>query len=151
VVSQLIELARQRVTVSQVLDLADQDPVRRRFRFDDDDLTRLRAWAGASGVRWGFDAAHRAPFELQELDARTWHAGLGRILLGVAMSEDDQQLFAGVLPLDDVGSDAIDLAGRLAEFVDRLRASLDGFASTQPLQDWASAISTAADLLTAAG
>ena len=36
-----LELAQQRVTASQVLDLADRGPVRRRFRFDDDDLTRL--------------------------------------------------------------------------------------------------------------
>ena len=34
-------------------------------------------------------------------------------------------LFGGALPLDDVDSGDIDLAGRLAEFVDRLRGALD--------------------------
>ena len=64
VVSQLLELAEQRLTASQVLDLADREPVRRRFRFDDDDLTRLQDWIAEAGIRWGLDAAHRAPFKL---------------------------------------------------------------------------------------
>ena len=37
------------------------------------------------------------------------------------MTEDGQRLFAGVLPLDDVDSRAIELAGRFAELVARLR------------------------------
>ena len=38
------------------------------------------------------------------------------------MTEDDLRLVGGVLPLDDVDSGDIDLAGRLAELVDRLDA-----------------------------
>ena len=44
------------------------------------------------------------------------------MLLGVAMTEDGQRLFGGVLPLDDVDSGAIELAGRFAELIDRLEA-----------------------------
>jgi exodeoxyribonuclease V gamma subunit len=149
VVSQLIELPRQRLTISQLLDLADQEPVRRRFGFDDEELTRLRTWAAASGVRWGLDAAHRAPYRLEELDAGTWHAGLDRILLGVAMDEQEGRLFHGVLPLDDVESNAIDLAGRLAELLERLRSSLDALTGAHTLEEWAATISGAADALTA--
>ena len=39
---ELLELAGRRLTASQVLDLADREPVRRRFRLDDDDLARHR-------------------------------------------------------------------------------------------------------------
>ena len=48
------------------------------------------------------------------------------------MTEDDQRLFAGVLPLDDVDSRAIDLAGRFAELVERLAAALDALAERTP-------------------
>ena len=64
VVAQLLELAEQRLTASQVLDLADRGPVRRRFRLDDDDLTRLADWISQAGIRWGLDAPHRAPYKL---------------------------------------------------------------------------------------
>jgi exodeoxyribonuclease V gamma subunit len=149
VVARLIELASERLTASQVLDLADREPVRRRFGFDDDDLARMEEWIRASGIRWGLDAEHRAPFKLEALPTGTWRAGLDRLLVGVTMTEDEQRLFERVLPLDDVESGAIDLAGRFAELLDRLHAALDALGTRQPISSWASVIAEAADALTA--
>jgi exodeoxyribonuclease V gamma subunit len=150
VVAQLLDLAGGRLTASQVLDLAGRTPVRRRLRLDDDDLARIAQWARDGGVRWGLDAAQRASYRLDRLQANTWQAGWDRVLVGVAMAEEGQRLFGGVLPLDDVGSGDIDLAGRFAEFLQRLHAIVDSFADPMPLDSWASAIAEAADSLTAA-
>ncbi len=125
VVSQLLELAGQRLTASEVLDLIDRAPVRRRFGLDDDDLTHLQDWISQSGIRWGLDAPHRSPYKLDAVPEGTWSAGLDRLLLGVTMTEDGQRLFADVLPLDDVDSRSIELAGRLAELIARLQRALD--------------------------
>jgi exodeoxyribonuclease V gamma subunit len=149
VVARLIELAEERLTASQVLDLADREPVRRRFHFDDDDLARMEEWVATSGVRWGLDAEHREPFKLGALAANTWRAGLDRVLVGVTMTENEQRLFEDVLPLDDVDSGAIELAGRFAELVDRLQAALDALSSPKTIDAWAAAIADAADALTA--
>ena len=148
VVGALIDLAAQRLTASEVLDLADREPVRRRFRLDDDDLARIEDWVAGSGIRWGLDAEHRAPYKLDELPAGTWRAGLDRVLVGVTMTEEGQRLFEGVLPVDDVESGAIDLAGRFAELIDRLRTSLDELRAPKPIDEWAEAIAGAADALT---
>ena len=148
VVARLLELVDERLTASQVLDLADREPVRRRFRFDDDDLARAEEWVRASGVRWGLDGPHRKPFKLDGLPSGTWRAGLDRLLLGVTMTEDEQRLFAGVLPLDDVESGAIELAGRVAELLDRLHAAVDALTDPKPVDDWAAALAAAADALT---
>ena len=148
VVARLLELVEERLTASQVLDLADREPVRRRFRFDDDDLARVEDWVAESGIRWGLDAEHRAPFKLERVAAGTWRAGLDRVLTGVAMSEDEGSLFAGVLPLDDVESGSIDLAGRFAELVDRLHAAVDALSAPKTVGEWAGAIAAAADSLT---
>ncbi len=149
VVSLLLELADQRLSASQVLDLADRGPVRRRFAFDDDDLARMQDWISQSGIRWGLDAAHRAPFKLEGVPSGTWRAGLDRLLVGVTMTEDRQRLFEGVLPLDDVDSRSIDLAGRLTELIARLQAAVDALSEPKPLAAWAEAIGDAADALTA--
>ena len=149
VVAQLIDLAGRRVTASEVLDLADREPVRRRFRFGDEDLARMRDWVADSGIRWGLDAEHRAPFKLQNLEAGTWRAGLSRVLVGVTMTEQGHRLFEGVLPADDVESVAIDLVGRMAELVDRLRAAIDSFANSQPIGAWAESLAAAADAICA--
>jgi exodeoxyribonuclease V gamma subunit len=148
-VSRLLDLAEQRLTASQLLDLADRGPVRRRFRLDDEDITRLGDWVSQAGIRWGLDAAHRAPYKLEQLDSGTWRAGLDRLLLGVTMTEDGQRLFADVLPLDDVDSRSIDLAGRFAELVARVGQAVRALSARQSLADWAESIGEAADGLTA--
>jgi exodeoxyribonuclease V gamma subunit len=145
-VAALLDLADRRVTASEVLDLAGRGPVRRRFGLDDDDLQRLAGWVAQAGVRWGLDAAHRRPYRLENLESGTWRAGLDRILLGVTMTEDGDRLFADVLPLDDVDSRGIELAGRLAELVERLGGALSEF-RRQPLDGWARAIAQATDAL----
>jgi exodeoxyribonuclease V gamma subunit len=150
VVAELLELAGRRLTASQVLDLAGRAPVRRRFGLDDDDLARVAQWARDGGVRWGLDAPQRASYRLERVAANTWESGWDRVLLGVAMAEDGQRLFGGVLPLDDVGSGDIELAGRFAELLQRLRAVVGSFAAPMPLDGWATAIAEAADRLTAA-
>ena len=109
---------------SESTNLAGREPVRRRFRLDDDDLSRIQQWVAQSGIRWGLDAAHRAPFKLSELEAGTWRFGLDRVLVGVTMSEDEPRLFGDVLPLDDVASNAVDVAGRFAELVESLGAAV---------------------------
>jgi exodeoxyribonuclease V gamma subunit len=149
VVSELLALASARVTAAQVLDVASREPVRRRFRFDDDDLARAEEWVAAACVRWGLDADHRAPYKLDALDANTWRAGLDRLLLGVAMADERQRLVGGVLPVDDVNSSDIDLAGRLAELLDRLTVALDRLTVQQPIGAWAAALTDAAAMLTA--
>ena len=125
VLAEVLDLATARITATQVLDLAGREPVRRRFGFRDDDLFRLEEWVRSALVRWGFDAAHRSTFRLGDIDANTWRSGLDRILLGVTMADDRQRLFGDALPLDDVDSGDIELAGRLAEFLDRLQRVLD--------------------------
>jgi exodeoxyribonuclease V gamma subunit len=149
VVAQLLDLAEQRLTSSQMLDLAGSEPVRRRFRFDDDELARIRDWIVDSGIRWGLDSAHRAEYQLDKVSAGTWRSGLRRVLLGVAMAESGAELYERVLPVDDVESGAIDLAGRFAEFVDRVGTALDDLRGTRTVEGWTQAIGYAAESLTA--
>lgn len=141
--SVLLELADARVTSTQVLDLAGRDPVRRRFRLDDDDLARLKEWVSSTGIRWGLDGAHREPYKLANVDQNTWRAGVDRVLVGVTMAEEEQRLVDGVLPLDDVDSGSIDLAGRFAELVDRLHVALTSMSGTSSVATWAERIAEA--------
>ena len=63
------------------------------------------------------------------------------MLLGVTMADDGQRLFGGALPLDDVDSGDIDLAGRFAEFVQRLRARRSTcWPATARVDAWAEAL-----------
>lgn len=146
--ARLLELASGRVTVSEVLDLLDSDPVRYRFGCDDDDLDRIRAWVADAGVHWGIDTEHRARYRLGEITTGTWQAGLRRLLLGVAQDGDGGRMYAGVLPVDDVQSGAVALTGRFAEFIDRLETTLDDLAHSHTVAGWAEVLAAAAARLT---
>ena len=140
VVDSLLGIAGGRAEASRVLDLCAAGPVRRRFAFSDDDLKTIGTWVEAAGVRWAFDADHRAPFGLERYVQNTWRFGLDRVLAGVAVSDDADRWIGTTLPLDDVGSTSIDLAGRLAELVERLRDVTDRMVGSHPVDHWVDAL-----------
>ncbi|WP_148234354.1 exodeoxyribonuclease V subunit gamma [Cellulomonas flavigena] len=146
----LLDLAGSRVTASGVVDLAGLPAVRRRFGFDDAAAERLRAWALESGVRWGEDQDRRARYGLGRVPQGTWRTGTDRLLLGVAMAEEDHRYVGSALPLDDVDSTDVDLAGRFAELVDRVTGLLDELDGARPASAWFDALERALVLLTAA-
>ncbi|MFN8078871.1 MAG: exodeoxyribonuclease V subunit gamma [Kineosporiaceae bacterium] len=144
----LLDLPASRLTASELLDLAAAPAVRHRFGFTDDDLARLRTWVIDAGIRWGEDAERRARFGLAHVLQGTWQFGLDRILTGVAIGGDEAQRYLGTaLPLDDVESTDVDLAGRLAELVDRLSVVLGSFEGAHPVAAWMARLGEALDLL----
>ncbi len=148
VVGQLLDLAGGRAEASRVRDLLSAEPVRRRFGFSESDLETIGDWIDAAGVRWAFDAAHRADYGLADYVQNTWRFGLDRILAGVAVSDDAGRWFGTTLPLDDVASTGIDLAGRLAECLDRIATLADQLSGSHPVGHWTRVLGDAVDQLT---
>lgn len=136
VADRFVGLAGGRLTASEVLDLAASEPVRRRFRLDDDDLATMTRWVGDSGIRWGYDQAGRAPFALDVEPQGTWRFGLDRLLLGVTVSADGPLQVGGVMPLDDVGSGSVDLVGRVSELLARIGDGLDRLGRAGTATEW---------------
>ena len=136
VVSRLVTLADGRMPVSAMLDLCASAPVARKFRFTADELDRMQDLVARAGVRWGLDAERRSRYGLADFGQNTWAAGLDRLLLGVAMDETEQRFIGTALPMDDVDSSDVDLVGRLAECVARVRTLTDACRSPQPVTGW---------------
>ena len=147
VASQVLALAGGRVTATEVLNIAQAAPVRARFGFTDDDLESITRWVQQANIRWGLDAEHRAPYGIPFIQ-NTWRFGIDRVLAGVAMSDDSQAWLDVTLPLDDVGSNSVELAGRLAEFVTRLQRVIESLSGVRPLADWLTALGDGIALLT---
>jgi exodeoxyribonuclease V gamma subunit len=147
VASQLLALAGSRVTASEVLNLAQSAPVRARFGFGDDDLENITRWVRQANIRWGFDQDHRKPFGVDFVH-NTWRFGLDRVLAGVAMSDASHAWIDSTLPLDDVGSNRVELAGQLAEYIDRLQRTVGSLTGTRPLRDWLAALTDGIATLT---
>lgn len=103
------------------------------FGLTDIPLDRLRAWLAAAGVR-----------RAQSGDAFSWQAGIGRLILGVAMpagqalSPHTNPVFAGLCPSEGLDLRfAPDVAG-LAAFARQLGAWQTALAEPRSLPDWSS-------------
>jgi exodeoxyribonuclease V gamma subunit len=147
--SRVLALVDSRVEASSLLDLCAFGPIAHKFHFTDDDLERLRDLVLRSGVRWGLGPEHRRSFSMGQFAQNTWAAGLDRLLLGVTMDESGQHFIGTALPLDDVDSSDVDLVGRLAELVDRVRGLMVELESPRPLPAWVDLCRRAIDLLAA--
>ena len=146
VAAQLLDLAGGRATASDVLNLAETPPVRARFGFTDDDLDSVTAWVREANIRWGFDQDHRRPYGVQFLH-NTWRFGIDRVLAGVAMSDDSHAWLGTTLPLDDVSSNRVELAGRFADFVARLHGVVTELSGVHSLRDWLTTLSDGIEAL----
>ncbi|NIZ89424.1 exodeoxyribonuclease V subunit gamma [Kineococcus rubinsiae] len=154
VAARLLELAAGRVTATDVLDLAGASAVRLRFGFDDEALEQVREWTVDAGVHWGLGPDHRRAWELGDVGQGSWRAGLDRVLVGVALGGGDGDVLLAeeaergtgglrsqpVVPLSDVESSRVDLAGRFAELLDRLDAVVTSFTGSHPVPHWCDAL-----------
>ncbi|WP_427385130.1 exodeoxyribonuclease V subunit gamma [Janibacter sp. G56] len=141
----LVRLAGGRATGGEVLDLVRSAPVRQRFALDEDDLELVAEWTAQAGVRWGLDAADRDRYRLADIAQNTWAFGLDRILTGAVVDGDTLRrvgdaLALGALDGESLDSNDLDLAGRLAELIDRLRHTLERLRSSSSPADWAEAL-----------
>ncbi|OZD02353.1 exodeoxyribonuclease V subunit gamma [Rhodococcus sp. 06-235-1A] len=147
VIATVLDFSEGRVTASELLDFAASGPVREKFSFTDDELERLREWVTTSGARWGLTVRQREAFGLNNFRQNTFKSALDRILLGVAADETRNEFLDLALPLDDVDSNDITLAGRLAELVDRLASVLRALAGPATVTEWTRQLGRALDLL----
>lgn len=151
ILKMLLDLGDARVTASEVLDLIAAGPVARRFGFSESDLETLRRWVADGGARWGIGETQRELFGLGGIRQNTFSTARDRLLVGVCADESELAWLGTALPLDDVDSSDVDLAGRYAEFLDRLDAVLRGLRGPHTAQTWSAQLGEALDLMTEVG
>ena len=131
-----------------LLDFVNLSPVRERFGLEDDDLTTLADWVETANTRWGLDGAHRARWGIAaSYEAGTWRSAIDRLLLGIAVSDDPDNLAVGqMLPIGVEGSNTA-VAGRLADLLTRLADLTDAVQGTRPVHEWLRLLQNAAATL----
>ncbi len=134
-VLKLLALPGSRLTASELFDLLSSPPVSHRFLLDPDELELIRGWIEKSGIRWGMDEDDRTARGLPAYRDNSWRAGLDRLLLGYAMP-DENQLFNGILPYDDMSGSDAETLGKFAEFVEGVDRFVESFGLSRTLEEW---------------
>jgi len=133
---QVLEVVSGRVTASEVLDLLQLEPVQQHLGIDASEVPDLGLLIHRAGIRWGIDAAHRERFDQPARAKNTWRFGLERLLLGVALPADNDTLFAGAAPAEDVEGDGAALVGKLATLLDTLSWAAHEVTRQRTVTDW---------------
>ncbi|PHV12783.1 exodeoxyribonuclease V subunit gamma [Chitinimonas sp. BJB300] len=103
------------------------------FGLEAEDLPLLHDWIAAAGIRRG-----------RQGDAFSWQAGIGRLLLGVAMPSDvapdgavpQLPLFAGLVPVADLDLRFATQVAGLSRFVRTLSRWQDALSRPRSLVEW---------------
>jgi exodeoxyribonuclease V gamma subunit len=136
----LLNLASERVTASQLIDLLQLAPVRQRFGFELEDLPILREMAQAAAMSWGFDAADRARHHQPETDQNTVRFALERLALGALLPEDGAALVEGppmaLQPCPVGGQERVALLGRWMALLAALHFHSDRLREPRPVAQW---------------
>ena len=144
----LLALMANRFTASEVLEFVSLPAVRKRFGLDDDDLATIADWVARTNVRWGLDGSHRERWGLPpQFSANSWQAAIDRVLMGVAVSDDDIGLAPGSIAPLGVESDDIALAGRLADLIVRLADIAARMRRPRSVGSWCDTLTDAIDQL----
>jgi exodeoxyribonuclease V gamma subunit len=138
----ILEMTESRMEAGRVLYLLEYPAIREKFGLTEADLSRLEGWVKDVNIRWGRDAASRSRLGLPALNENTWEAGIQRLLLGLAMTGHDQNLFSGILPYDNMeGEDSL-LLGRFLDFLRCLFQICTILEQPKTIYRWAAAFIT---------
>jgi exodeoxyribonuclease V gamma subunit len=132
----ILDLAGKRFTAPLVMDILAAPAVHTKFGLAETDLDLIRKWLEECVIRWGWDEHDRVKAGLPPYREQSWLAGLERLLLGYALPEEDDRLFAGILPYDNMEGNAPALLGRLVTFVRALHAAVAGLDEQRSLGAW---------------
>lgn len=147
-VRDVYSLSVTRAGVDELIDLVSRPVVAARFGFSDADLDALRDLIVAANIRWGVDANHRASSGFDHNAPGTWLQGVERLLVGIAMGTEPLGWLGTTLPVGQVQSSDVELVGRFAEFVSRVRFVVHEARSDAPMWQWRERLQQAVTMLT---
>ncbi|MCX5905668.1 MAG: exodeoxyribonuclease V subunit gamma, partial [Deltaproteobacteria bacterium] len=133
----ILDLAGSRYTASSVLDILESEIVRSKFSLAEEDLELIHHWIRQNGIRWGIDAENKEMLDLPAFPWNTWRAGLDRMLLGSAMpASDDNNLFMGIVPFNDIEGGNTEVLGGFLKFVETLFRIVASLEEERTLVEW---------------
>ena len=142
----LLNLPNSRWSATEILDLLRTPAIARKLELSEADLDLVQTWVTQSGIRWGVDEDFRDSLAAGRFRENSWAFGLDRLLLGYAVG-DERALVEGVLPYPHVEGSNAEALGKLAVFVERLRAFDRELRGERSPADWEALLLELADTL----
>lgn len=128
------KLAQGRITAPELIEFMSLPAVRAKFDFTESDLGVFRRWLLDAGFRWALDPEHRAVLGFTPDHAHTLRSAMDRLLLGYAM--DDEQVFAGLVPVESIDGDNAERLAKLVRFASTFTRAAMQAATSHTIGEW---------------
>jgi exodeoxyribonuclease V gamma subunit len=132
----LLDLKGSRLSAAQMMRLLESPGVKQKFGLDDSDIETVERWIRDTRIRWGVDDQSRQQLGLPATSDNTWRAGIERLLLGYAMPGNNQRMFAGILPYDNIEGNEVHSFGKFLHFVDKIFCCAKELERPKQLKRW---------------
>jgi len=152
---EILELPANRFSAPRVLHILESEAVRMRFHLAESDLDLIRKWVEETAIRWGMDETDRAERGFPGLEENTWAAGIKRLLLGYALSNQGIRwgsgetggMFGHILPYDLMEGGETAVMGGFVQFVDVLFSLTRHLDAPRPPRKWSDTLNRLLDRL----
>ena len=135
-----LTLSQNRWELESVLDVIDHEVVHQKLGLLESDLENIRVWIAETQIRWGESAEHRAELGFPAFTENSWQAGLERLLMGYANSDDSQFQYSGdmdgILPFAEIEGSQAQALGGLYDFFSLLSHAKKTFSKPHTLSFW---------------
>ena len=132
----ILDLAGSRLEATAMLAVLECPAVARKFNITQDDMPLIIHWLENTRLRWGQSGKHRTKFGMAAYSENTWQNSLDRLLLGYAMTGNNEEPFCNILPYDEIeGHDAI-ILGNLAQWAATMFKYVHLLDTSRKLLDW---------------
>jgi exodeoxyribonuclease V gamma subunit len=132
----ILLLPQSRFSSLDVVRILQAEAVKNRFGIDDKDFDTIEKWIRETYICWGIDQAHKTSLQLPPHRENTWQAGLDRLLLGYAMSGQNQVLFENILPYDHIEGNNTEVLGNFLDFTESIFSLSETLRQKHSLAEW---------------
>jgi len=132
----ILDLVGSRLEATAMLAILECPAVARKFNILLEDLPLIIHWLEKTRLRWGESGEHRTQFGMQAYSENTWQNSLDRLLLGYAMSGENEEPFNNVLPYDEIEGQDASIVGHLAQWTTIMFKYVHKLDSSRTLKDW---------------
>lgn len=130
----LLNLPKSRFTVVELLDVLDVPTIMNKFQISEIELELIRRWLVDCRIRWSKHGKHKAQWGLPDSELNTWLHGLKRLILGVAMSNNET--WHDVLSYSEVEGMQAEVVGKLLDYFSFMSELDNNLQQTKSLGEW---------------
>lgn len=138
----IMNLVDSRFTAPELFEILSFEAVCSLFDINLSDMPLIKKWLEETHITWGMTPEERTKFGFPEYFEGTWMHGLQRLLLGYAVSSDENSLVMGILPFDNMEGDHARILGHFVKFVKKLHSTVLSLKSNRSLLQWQETLKT---------